>query len=158
MSAPAGFERDTAATLREGELARWVYRAEGADVVLGKAVLTHMARGGAVEPEALASIAEQLASRADTGTTWALVRHETRRRHDGARVGIIESTQERPSPSTPGERLRVATTQLVFPDDSGTSLVSISLPPDRVAEWRPRRGCLAGQIRRLPCPAFRTGG
>ena len=59
------------------------------------------------------------------------MRHETRRRPDGTRVGIIdgELTQS-------GSKKRVL--QIVFPIDTGAALVTASLPAQEMTDWEPK--------------------
>lgn len=73
--------------------------------------------------------------------TWIHRRHETRVRSDGARVGLIEGDCEREvdlgAVGLPSTKAKVRKLQLVFPENEGTSIATISYPVDRAARWEP---------------------
>jgi len=65
------------------------------------------------------------------GGVWTEVRHETRRRVDGSRVGILDGALVR------GEsKKRVL--QIVFPTDTGAALVTATVPADELPKWEPK--------------------
>jgi hypothetical protein len=84
------------------------------------------------------------------GSTWTEVRHETRRRADGSRVGILDGALVR------GEsKKRVL--QLVFPLDKGSALVTATVPAEDIGKWEPKLDAsiasATGVFARAPKPA-----
>jgi len=110
-----------------------------------RAQLTHSANETPVEETDLAQIAAGLPETfAKAGVDWVPRRHETRVRPDGARVGLIEGEcTRRVSEGLPFLTKGVAADvhfrklQLVFPDDAGTSIVTIDYGSDEATKWEP---------------------
>ncbi len=73
--------------------------------------------------------------------TWVHRRHETRVRADGARVGLIEGDCEREvdlgAVGMPSAKAKVRKLQLVFPENEGTAIATISYPVDQAPRWEP---------------------
>lgn len=73
--------------------------------------------------------------------TWTHRRHETRVRPDGARVGLIEGDCEREvdlgAVGMPSSKAKARKLQLVFPENEGTAIATISYPADQAARWEP---------------------
>ena len=84
------------------------------------------------------------------GSTWSEVRHETRRRADGTRVGILLGDLVRGD-----SKKRVV--QIVFPLDKGAALVTATFPVDEYTKWEPKLDAsiasATGVFARAPKPA-----
>jgi hypothetical protein len=114
-----------------GPLNVWVYSVPGARST-PNITITHTAKAARVEDADLRDLALGMpAVYQQTGSTWTEVRHETRARVDGSRVGIIEGDNVRGD-----ARNRVL--QLVFPTDDGTELLTASFPSEDAAKWGPQ--------------------
>jgi hypothetical protein len=103
-------------------------------------VLTHSAKEMSVEEHDLAKLAEDMPS-AFEGCTWVHRRHELRTRADGARVGIIEGDCDKDVDLTafglPPKSIKTRKLQLMFPDDLGTSIATVSYPTEQATRWEP---------------------
>lgn len=105
-----------------------------------RAVLHHSPKEMSVEEADLGALAREMASAFEGACTWVHRRHELRRRTDGAAVGLIEGDCDRDvdlGGTLPKATLRARKMQLMFPDDTGTSIVTISYPTDQAARWEP---------------------
>ena len=121
----------------------WKYTRPAETVVVPRLHLSVSNKRGSVEPADLAKIAEGMpAMLAENGVTWTDVRHETRTRADGARVGIIEgeSTKKVTELTLAGANpatLRYRRLLFVFPTDEGAALTTAVYGKDEVAKWQP---------------------
>lgn len=72
-----------------------------------------------------------------SGVAWTFANVETRERPDGVRFGIIEGNATKKA-GREGADLGVSyvVRQFVFPDDSGTSIVTASYPRDEMSKWQ----------------------
>ncbi len=106
-----------------------------------RVVAHHSDREMSVEESDLAKLAEEMGTAFEDSCAWTHRRHELRTRPDGARVGLIEGDCNRDIDlkqiGLPTQRLRSRKLQLMFPDDRGTSIVTISYPTDQAARWEP---------------------
>jgi hypothetical protein len=107
--------------------------------------------GGTVEPSDLAAIARGMPEvLAASGLTWTDVRHETRVRADGARVGLIEGVCVN---ANGAEYRRLF---FVFPVDGGTVITTSLYGTGEAAKWQPvLEATIArahGVARRMPPP------
>lgn len=105
------------------------------------AVLHHSAKEISVDERDLAKLASEMSKAFEDQCTWTHRRHELRTRSDGARVGLIEGDCNRDvdlsSLGLPATVVKQRKLQLIFPDDSGTSIVTASYPTDHAAQWEP---------------------
>lgn len=73
--------------------------------------------------------------------TWVHRRHEMRTRPDGARVGLIEGDCNREidlsSAGLGNIKANARKLQLVFPENEGSSIATISYPTDKAPRWEP---------------------
>jgi hypothetical protein len=73
--------------------------------------------------------------------TWVHRRHETRTRPDGSRVGLIEGECNREIDMSAAGlgNLKASSRkmQLVFPENEGSSIATISYPTEKAARWEP---------------------
>lgn len=73
--------------------------------------------------------------------TWVHRRHETRTRPDGARVGLIEGQCDREidlrAAGLDNIKASSRKLQLVFPENEGSSIATISYPTEKAARWEP---------------------
>jgi hypothetical protein len=110
-----------------------------------RAQVTHTTNPAPVEESDLADIARGMPKTfSSSGVDWVERRHETRVRPDGARVGIIEGDCTRRVgegqlflPKGVAADVHFRKLQLVFPDDAGTSIVTIDYGSDEAARWEP---------------------
>lgn len=129
-------------TRERGERA-WKYMRPAETIVVPRLHLSVSNKRGSVEPADLAKIAEGMpAMLAENGVTWTDVRHETRTRADGTRVGIIEgeSTKKVTELTVAGANpatLRYRRLLFVFPTDEGAALTTAVYGKDEVAKWQP---------------------
>ncbi|MBX3226045.1 MAG: hypothetical protein KIT84_29280 [Labilithrix sp.] len=104
------------------------------------AVVTHSAKEMSIEERDLAKLAEEMPSAFDQ-CRWVHRRHELRTRADGARVGLIEGDCDHDVDlaafGLPAKTIKTRKLQLMFPDDSGTSIVTASYPTDQATRWEP---------------------
>lgn len=66
---------------------------------------------------------------------WTHRRHETRVRPDGARVGLIEGDCVRSQDGNTEQKFRML--QIVFPDDTGTTIATAQYPGEEATHWEP---------------------
>lgn len=132
---PEGFVPATEkmATVLLGEPAAnesiWVYPNALAKVIPRIALTATKSRGGVDDPS-LQKLAEGMpALYGESGITWITVRHEVKRRADGAKVGLIEGE------CTKADSPRFRIVQLVFPDDQGTHIAIASYALEDVPKW-----------------------
>lgn len=91
--------------------------------------LHHAAHAASLEEPALAAIAQGMpAMYASSHGQWSEVRHVVHSRPDGAKVGLIVGDL------TTAENVHMQTMQLLFPDDTGSSIVTASF--DKVSAER----------------------
>lgn len=113
--------------------------------------LTFTDKSPQLEDEDLRALAAGMpAVFAQSDSTWTEVRHEARRRADGARVGILEGALVR------GESNK-RVLQVVFPVDDGAALVTATVPADEISKWEPKLdasiAAATGVAIRAPRPA-----
>lgn len=103
-------------------------------------VVTHTAKEMSVEESDLAKLVDEMPS-AFEGCTWVHRRHELRTRADGARVGMIEGDCDKQVDLTafglPSKTIKQRKLQLMFPDDEGTSIVTVSYLTEQASRWEP---------------------
>lgn len=109
-------------------------------VSLVRVVLTHSEKQTSVDEAELGKLAVEMPKAFDE-CPWTHRRHESRARPDGARVGLIEGDCDRSidlgALGLPAQKVRTRKLQLVFPDDTGTSIVTASYPTDEAPRWEP---------------------
>lgn len=131
---PSGDAKD-AADERE-----WVHAATSGQVA-PRITLKRSKTVGTVEPEDLAKIARGMPEvLASSGVTWTDVRHETRTRPDGTRVGLIEGDcAKKTDEIVPGlvTKLNYRRLIFVFPIDGGTAITTALYGKDEVSKWQP---------------------
>lgn len=103
-------------------------------------VVTHTKKEMSVEEADLAKLTEEMPNAFD-GCTWVHRRHELRTRADGARVGIIEGDCDKEIDLStfglPTKIVKQRKLQLMFPDDLGTSIVTVSYASEHATRWEP---------------------
>lgn len=91
------------------------------------------------EPNLAKMVADMPAAFEDC--TWVHRRHEMRTRPDGARVGLIEGECNREIDLTAAGMGNIKASsrklQLVFPENEGSSIATISYPTETAARWEP---------------------
>jgi hypothetical protein len=106
-----------------------------------RAVVTHSNKEMAVDEVELARVTTEMAKAFEDVCQWEHRRHEMRVRPDGARVGLIDGDCDQEIDlgafGLPKTKVRSRKLQLIFPDDSGTSIVTISYPTEQAARWEP---------------------
>lgn len=104
-------------------------------------VLHHSAKEISVDEGDLAKLATEMAKAFEDVCSWSHRRHELRVRSDGARVGLIDGDCNRTidlrGVGLPEAVIKLRKLQLIFPDDTGTSIVTASYPSDQAARWEP---------------------
>lgn len=76
---------------------------------------------------------------ADVGVQWTHRRHETHTRPDGRRVGLIEGDCIKDTEVLGAKaKMSYRAMQLVFPENDGTSIVTVSFPPELADPWEAR--------------------
>lgn len=145
---------------REGER-EWTHPPTTPASFVPTVTLDHSATHGTVEDADLASIETGFPEMfANEGITWKSVRRETRTRSDGARVGLIEGdcTKTTKGEIVPGlaATLHYRRLILVFPEDTGSSIVTALYGIDEVGKWQPAFEASIDEARgvatRLPPP------
>jgi hypothetical protein len=107
-------------------------------VALVRVALHHSDKEMSVEEADLGKLATEMATAFESACTWTHRRHELRTRADGARVGLIEGDCDRDvDMGSAAQKLRSRKLQLMFPDDTGTSIVTASYPTEQAARWEP---------------------
>ena len=127
-------------------------------------ILNHSNKEMSVEETDLAKLVAEMPKAFEGACTWVHRRHELRVRADGARVGLIEGDCNREvdlsSFGLPAQPVKMRKLQLMFPDDSGTSIVTASYPTEQAAQWGPLLeasiGKASGVARRVPAPPLWT--
>lgn len=108
---------------------------------LVRAVVHHSSKEMSVEEPDLAKLAADMPRVFEGTCAWTHRRHELRTRSDGARVGLIEGDCERTIDlellGAPAHEVRARKLQLIFPDDTGTSIVTASYPTEQAARFEP---------------------
>jgi hypothetical protein len=103
-------------------------------------VVTHSNVNMQVDEPNLAKMVADMPS-AFEDCTWVHRRHEMRTRPDGARVGLIEGecTREIDLRAAGLDTLKASSRklQLVFPENEGSSIATISYPTEKAARWEP---------------------
>lgn len=128
-----------------------------------RAEVTHSANETQVEERELAPIVQGLPETfAKADVTWVARRHETRVRPDGARVGLIEGDCTKSLDDFRLQEVHFRKLQLVFPDDTGTSIVTIDYATDEAAKWEPIFEATIGKAKGVatrvpPAPAWMYG-
>jgi hypothetical protein len=106
-------------------LRAWSQKSNATSTYTPNITLAHAAQAMAVEDRDLGELARQMPTIfAAGGTTWREVRHGRRVRADGAHVGLIEGECSQGA-------LQFRSIQIIFPDDTGTSIVTGSFPLDQ---------------------------
>ncbi len=129
---PEGFIEAQGEAKQGDQDQEWLYPTKSFLAVTPRIMLKRSKGGGTVEPRDLATIARGMPEVLEpSGVTWKDVRHETRTRPDGARVGLIE-----------GECLNKNGAQyrrlfFVFPVDGGTVITTALYGTGEVAKWQP---------------------
>jgi hypothetical protein len=135
---PDGFEparddlvKSALGTPPDGMQKVWVFVEPGA-AATPNITLTFTDQSPQLEDEDLRALAAGMpAVFSPMGSTWTEVRHEARRRADGARVGILDGALVRGA-----SKKRVL--QIVFPVDKGAALVTATVPADEIGKWEPK--------------------
>ena len=129
---PEGFVEAKGEARQGDEDQEWIYPTRNVLAVTPRIMLKRSKSGGTVEPADLRIIANGMPAVLEpSGVTWTDVRHETRTRPDGTRVGLIE-----------GECLNKNGAQyrrlfFVFPVDGGTVITTSLYGTGEVAKWQP---------------------
>jgi hypothetical protein len=124
-------------------------------------ILNHSNKEMSVEETDLAKLVAEMPKAFEGACSWSHRRHELRSRSDGARVGLIEGDCNREDELSglglPSQPVKMRKLQLMFPDDTGTSIVTASYPADEAARWAPLLEATIGKARgvatRAPTPA-----
>lgn len=103
-------------------------------------VVHHTAVNMQVDEPSLGKMSQEMAPVFED-CTWEHSRHEMHMRSDGARVGLIEGDcwAEIDLTAVGGEKKRVETKklQLIFPENEGSSIATISFPKEQAAKLEP---------------------
>ena len=129
---PEGFVEAKGEAKQGDEDQEWVHPTTSVLAVTPRIMLKRSKSGGTVEPADLATIASGMPQVLEpSGVTWTDVRHETRTRPDGTRVGLIEgecvNKNGRPVPPA----------LLRLPVDGGTVITTALYGNGEVAKWQP---------------------
>lgn len=148
---PEGFVEAKGEAKQGDEDQEWIHPTTNVLAVTPRIMLKRSKSAGAVEPSDLAVIASGMPQVLEpSGVTWKDVRHETRTRPDGTRVGLIE-----------GECLNkngalYRRLFFVFPVDGGTVITTALYGTGEVAKWQPVLEATIGKARgvalRVPPP------
>jgi len=88
--------------------------------------LTHTEKRGPIDDPQLREVARGMPTvYRESGVTWTEVRHEVHTRSDNSLVGVVWGTGKRDA-----DGAKMNTAQMLFPDDSGTSLLTVSYGTD----------------------------
>lgn len=121
---------------------QWTHPAQSALGIAPRVHVSESTKSGTVEAADLARIADGMPSVLEpNGVTWTDVRHETRIRADGARVGLIEGEctkkVEEPLLGGPSTKVRYRRLLFVFPTDEGAAVTTAVYGKDEIATWQP---------------------
>lgn len=106
-----------------GDEKTWVIPQMAPQGMVPRITTAHVAQKSTVEAEDLAKTVGGLPQTfSESGVTWTLKRSETRERKDGARVGVVLGDCMPSKAGTPATA-RFQALQLLFPDDTGTTVV-----------------------------------
>lgn len=158
---PFVYEPPDGFTLDKGDVAKainddsardreWVHAATPGHVVAPRIHLTPSTKAGTVESADLTRISEGMAAMLEpTGVTWSEVRHETRTRADGARVGLIEGECTKATEQFGAGAVKIKYRRLlfVFPTDEGSAVTTAVYGNDEVATWQPAFEASIGKAR-----------
>lgn len=122
-------------------------------------VVHHTAVAMQVDEASLAKMVAEM-PQAFEDCTWVHRRHETRERPDGARVGLIEGDCNREidlsAAGLPSIKASSRKMQLVFPENEGSSIATISYPTEHADRYQPvfeaTIGRAKGVATRVPSP------
>jgi hypothetical protein len=138
-SPPDGFVPAPVASEKVDAVGAQAWELRSDDAARPVVVVHHSAVSMHVDEVSLGKMASEMPE-AFEDCTWTHRRHETRVRGDGARVGLIEGDCERGLDlSVAGSAIKVRSRklQLVFPENEGTSIATISYPTEQAARWEP---------------------
>jgi hypothetical protein len=134
---PEGFEPASDAVVKavgtptDGIAKVWIVAEVGA-ATTPNITLTATDKSPRLEEEDLRALAAGMpAVFSPNAGVWSEVRHETRLRADGTRVGILDGALVRGA-----SKKRVL--QIIFPTDAGAALVTMTVPEDQLAKWEPK--------------------
>jgi hypothetical protein len=103
-------------------------------------VVTHSAVSMQVDEANLGKMVSDMPN-AFEDCTWMHRRHEMRTRQDGARVGLIEGecTREIDLSAAGLDKIKASSRklQLIFPENEGSSIATISYPTETADRWEP---------------------
>lgn len=120
---------------------QWTHAPKNALAIAPRVHLSQSKKGGTVEAEDLARIADGMPSVLEpNGVTWTEVRRETRTRADGARVGLIEGecTKKVEELLTGGPaKVHYRRLLFVFPTDDGSAVTTAVYGKEEIATWQP---------------------
>lgn len=138
---PDGFVERPASSAKVDAAGARAWELPGDDVkVRPVVVVTHSKLEMQVDEPSLGKLVGDM-PQAFEDCTWTHRRHEMRARPDGARVGLIEGDCEREVDlgglGLPKAKAKLRKLQLVFPEDEGTAIATISYPADQAARWEP---------------------
>lgn len=129
---PEGFIEAKGEAKQGDEDQEWLYPTKNVLAVTPRITLKHSKNGGSVEPSDLATIASGMPGVLEpSGVTWKDVRHETRTRPDGTRVGLIEGECVNKNDA------RYRRLFFVFPVDGGTVITTAFYGTADIAKWQP---------------------
>jgi hypothetical protein len=129
---PAGFIEAKGEAKQGDEDQEWLYPTTNVLAVTPRIMLKRSKSGGTVEPADLAVIASGMPQVLESsGVTWTDLRHETRTRPDGTRVGLIEGE------CVNKNNARYRRLFFVFPVDGGTVITTSLYGTGDVSKWQP---------------------
>lgn len=150
VSATDGNHTPASAGIASGQKA-WVYPGSILDAYTPNITETHTSKEGLADEAEIATLVRGMPNVfARSGITWNEVRHETRTRPDGTRTAVIIGDCTKST-------LHYRAMQMVFPDDTGTSIVTASFPVEGASRWEPQldatMASATGVALRVPPPA-----
>lgn len=153
---PTGFVPYTGSKAAETADAK-VWIDEGAPNA--RVILNHSSKPMSVAEPDLAGLANEMPA-AFPDCAWSHRRHESRTRADGALVGLMEGDCIRSVGigmfGAPAKKVNERKLQLIFPDDTGTSIVTTSYPEEQASRYEPlieaTVASAKGVATRLPSP------
>ena len=93
---------------------------------VSRITLTHTEKKGAIDDAQLREVARGMPTvYRESQVTWKEVRHEVHSRQDNTLVGVVWGDGRRDA-----DNQSLHTAQMLFPDDTGTSLLTVSYDPD----------------------------